>query len=36
MRDHLICENTDLWGVILDRPTMPMKTGTDELTKIPK
>jgi len=36
MMDHLIGENPDLWGVILDGPTIPMKTGTDGVTKIPK
>jgi len=36
MMDHLIGENLDLWGVILDGPTIPMKTGTDGVTKIPK
>ena len=34
--DHLIGENPNLWGVILDGPTTPMKTGTDGITKIPK
>ncbi|XP_015075286.1 uncharacterized protein LOC107019248 [Solanum pennellii] len=34
--DHLIGENPDLWGVILDGPTIPMKTATDGITKIPK
>ena len=32
--DHLIGENPDLWGVILDGPTIPMKTATDGITKI--
>ncbi|XP_069155768.1 uncharacterized protein [Solanum lycopersicum] len=36
MMDHLIGENPDLWGVILDGPTIPMKIGTDGITKIPK
>ena len=36
MMDHLIGENPALWGVILDRPTIPMKTATDGITKIPK
>nr|XP_025887992.1 uncharacterized protein LOC112941868 [Solanum lycopersicum] len=36
MMDHLIGENPDLWGVILDGPTIPMKTATDGITKIPK
>ena len=34
--DHLIGENPDLWGVILDGPTISMKIATDEITKIPK
>ena len=33
MMDHLIGENPDLWGVILDGPTIPMKT---ELMESPK
>ena len=36
MMDHLIGENPDLWGVILDGPTIHMKTVTDGITKIPK
>ena len=36
MMDHFIGENPDLWGVILDGPTIPMKTATDGITKIPK
>ena len=36
MMDHLIGKNPDLWGVILDGPTIPMKTATDGITKIPK
>ena len=34
--DHLIGENLNLWGVILDGPTIPMKNATDGITKIPK
>ena len=34
--DHLIGENPYLWGVILDGPTITMKTATDGVTKIPK
>ncbi|XP_069154467.1 uncharacterized protein [Solanum lycopersicum] len=34
--DHLIGENRDLWGVILDGPTIPIKITTDGITKIPK
>ncbi|XP_069145603.1 intracellular protein transport protein USO1-like [Solanum lycopersicum] len=36
MMDHLIGKNPDLWGVILDGPTIPMKTATDGITKISK
>ncbi|XP_049364335.1 uncharacterized protein LOC125829112 [Solanum verrucosum] len=36
MMDHFIGENPNLWGVILDGPTIPMKTRTDGVTKIPK
>ena len=36
MMDHLIGENPDIWGVILDGPTIPIKTATDGITKIPK
>ena len=36
MIDHLISKNPILWGVILDRPTKPMKTAIDGITKIPK
>ncbi|XP_069150603.1 uncharacterized protein [Solanum lycopersicum] len=36
MMDHLIGKNPDLWGVILDGPTIPMKTAIDGITKIPK
>ncbi|XP_015075296.1 uncharacterized protein LOC107019261 [Solanum pennellii] len=34
--DHVIVENPDPWGVIVDGPTIPMKTATDGITKIPK
>ncbi|TMW82391.1 hypothetical protein EJD97_006046, partial [Solanum chilense] len=34
--DHLIGENPDLWGVVLDGPTIPMKSATNGITKIPK
>ena len=34
--DHLIGKNPVLWGVILDGPTITMKTATDGVTKIPK
>ena len=36
MMDHLIGDNPDLWGLILDGPTIPMKTAIDGITKILK
>lgn len=33
--DHLIGENPDLQGVILDGPTISMKIATNGITKIP-
>ena len=36
MMDHLIGENPDLWGVLLDAPTIPMKNGTDGTTQVRK
>ena len=34
--DHLLGENRDLWGVMLDGPTIPMKNGIDGTTQVPK
>ncbi|XP_055826079.1 uncharacterized protein LOC129894413 [Solanum dulcamara] len=34
--DHLIGVSPDLWIVILDKPTIPMKTGIDGTTQVPK
>ena len=34
--DHLLGENLDLWGVVLDGPTIPMKNGIDGTTQVPK
>ena len=34
--DHLLGENPDLWGVVLDGPTIPMKNGIDGTTQVPK
>ncbi|XP_069143338.1 uncharacterized protein [Solanum lycopersicum] len=34
--DHLIGENPDLWGVIQDGPTIPMKTATYGITRTSK
>ena len=36
MMDHLNGKNPDLQGVIVDEPTIPMKTATNGITKIPK
>ena len=36
MMDHLLGENPDLWGVVLDGPTIPMKNGIDGTTQVPK
>ena len=36
MMDHLSGESTDLWDIVLDGPTIPMKTGTDGVTQVPK
>ncbi|XP_027773725.1 uncharacterized protein LOC114077619 [Solanum pennellii] len=36
MTDHLLGENPDLWGVMLDGPTIPMKNGIDGTTQVPK
>ena len=36
MMDHLIGENPDLWSVVLDGPTIPMKRGPDGETMVPK
>ncbi|XP_069148246.1 uncharacterized protein [Solanum lycopersicum] len=36
MMDNLIGENPDLWIVVLDGPTVPMKKGFDGETMIPK
>ena len=36
MMDHLIGENLDLWSVVLDGPTIPMKRGPDGETMVPK
>ena len=36
MIDHLLGENPNLWGVVLDGPTIPMKNGIDGTTQVPK
>ena len=36
MMDHLLGENPDLRGVVLDCPTIPMKNGTDGITQVAK
>ncbi|XP_015075378.1 uncharacterized protein LOC107019377 [Solanum pennellii] len=36
MMDHLLGENPDLWGVVNDGPTIPMKNEIDGTTKVPK
>ena len=36
MMDHLIGENPDLWSVVLDGPTIPMKRGPAGETMVPK
>ena len=36
MMNHLLGENPDLWGVVLDGPTIPMKNGIDGTTQVPK
>ena len=36
MMDHLLGENLNLWGVVLDSPTISMKNGTDGTTQVPK
>lgn len=36
MMDHLGEENPDLWGVILDGPTITMKNDADGITQVPK
>ncbi|XP_049372830.1 uncharacterized protein LOC125837800 [Solanum verrucosum] len=36
MMDHLIGKNPNLWSVVLDGPTIPMKKGDDGVTMVPK
>ena len=36
MMDQLLGENLDLWRVMLDGPTIPMKNGTNGTTQVPK
>ncbi|XP_069151955.1 uncharacterized protein [Solanum lycopersicum] len=36
MMDHLLGENPDLWVVMFDGPTIPMKNGIDGTTQVPK
>lgn len=33
--EHLIGENPDLWSIVLDGPTIPMKKGDDRMTLVP-
>lgn len=36
MMDFIIGENHDLWNILLDGPTIPMKLGEDGKTQVPK
>ena len=36
MMDHLLGENPNLWGVVVDGQTIPMKNGIYGTTKVPK
>lgn len=36
MMDHLIYDNHDLWNIVLDGPTIPMKLDEDGKTQVPK
>ena len=36
MMDQLLGENLDLWRVMLDGPTIPMKNGTNGTIQVPK